>query len=256
MKRHALILFALVVVGVLTIIFGLLAPIPLIARLFGLSPEVNSSTLVERQTFASALSAAASVATLIAAVWAGLYATMAVRAARQQIDATRRVSIEEQRPWISVDLLFAGEPSILRDKTWEASIGIHIKNLGRSPALNVQTSVTTIDFEMDLHRRTRAFAEEHRKIIEEHGRPLLPGEEYVRPWGATVSSSSEFGPTPVIMGCVTYQSSLDMSVHQTAFCFVVDTDTPYGEHVASLTSRLKKRSKIELSSYWGAGFAD
>ena len=234
--------------------FLFLAPIPQISNFFGF--DASSKSFVERQTFALSLASGTGLATLISAIFAAIFTARAAAAASDQARATKQATIEERRPWIKVDLFFDEEPARTRDGGWEAMIGIHITNVGNSPALDVQTSIETRDFELDLHKITQNFAKENRTINPVHGRPLMPGEEYVRPWGASYMPASEFEPTPVILGCVTYKSPLDQSVHQTAFCFVVDRDTPYGQHVASMTSRFRERKKIELSTYWGAGFAD
>lgn len=160
--------------------------------------------------------------TLIAAFMAARYAKHAAQEARRSADIAKDAMVASERAWLVV------EPFAESDITADIGGGAHlfvalaIKNIGRTPALNAHTSMRLVTSHGDLPTLVAEHAREHRSKNESWSRTVLPGESYRRPWGLTEEhSGGDFGYSPILIGCVTYETLPDRALHQTAFCYFV-----------------------------------
>lgn len=124
-----------------------------------------------------------------------------------------------ERAWISVDVTPAGPLQFHPLGGLSLEIGVHIKNIGKTPALNVHTDVDDISLDLEPSaERLRAFANEKRVINTTASRLLLPDQQYERRWVPMANpKESDTVLFPSFSGTVTYQLSADSSLHQTSW---------------------------------------
>lgn len=171
------------------------------------------------QTLIALLGVFTGLATLSAAIVAAIYARLAAEEARRSASAAERALLAE-RAWLSARPIAVGPLRFDMQSDLSIEVGIEIENVGHTPALFVHTRVDMINAVGDIAAAVKNLAAEELKkgLGIEYGRLLLPGDSYLRPWVASIGDpDSEPFLMPVIIGCVTYQTTLDDRLHQTTF---------------------------------------
>jgi hypothetical protein len=105
--------------------------------------------------------------------------------------------------------------------------------------------------------RLKEVASKSRVVDEQNSRLLLPSDRYTRPWVPGLDELPAPGAyfCPTIVGCVTYQLTSDRSLHQTAFCFVLDPVSGDGSPHAFISGESIDPEHIKVL-WWAGGFAD
>ncbi|MHA6298659.1 hypothetical protein [Devosia sp. CAU 1758] len=175
----------------------------------------------------------AQMATIISAVQAliALFGTVAlvvtIRQGRRANKIASDAIVANQRAWIKTDLRVDG-PVHFSEYGASLNVGIVIKNIGQTPALDCQTDVSMIHEVLNTKTMVRTIAARNRQINENFGRTCLPGEEYVREWTAHSDAKDVTeailggGVTILIVGCVTYRVPNDTEPHQTWFSYLLE----------------------------------
>lgn len=187
--------------------------------------------------------------TLIAAFLAARYAKNAAGEARRAADIARDSFIANERAWLTVELHPDGALTFYETGGCELPVYLTIKNLGRTPALNVHTSMTMVPMRQDHIDEVAEYAAEQRERNTTWRRTLLPGDSYDRRWGPSLDDYTQ-APYATILGCVTYETLPDRALHQTAFCYIVGR----GE-VGSLDGFDVPKEEVRFTVTSG-GFAD
>lgn len=158
--------------------------------------------------------------TLFAAIAAAFYARHAAREAGRSADIAGSAMVMSERAWITVELFADGDLTFDRTGGCGLYVFARIKNIGRTPALNVHTGMDMIPMEQNHTDDVAAFAAERRSRDRSHSRTLLPGDSYDRKWGLGLDDWAT-SPYATVIGCVTYETLPDQTLHQTAFCYIV-----------------------------------
>ena len=183
----------------------------------------EANLIAYRQGVAASIGAVTGILTLLSAMAAAIYARAAAAESRRSADIAQQSLVAGERAWISVHVTPNGPLKFLPDGGLSIEIAIHIKNIGKTPALNVHTDVDELHLGLVTPPETASeFAQAKRVVDTANSRLLLPDQEYVRLWvpggeGAT----DEFPLFPVLVGCVTYQISPDRTLHQTSFSLML-----------------------------------
>ena len=168
------------------------------------------------------------IAGLLATV---IYSAMAATAARRSADISAQAFVNSERAWITTKLEEVGDLRLSRKQTF-FGLGIKLRNtnIGKTPALNVQSNVRLIDV---LGQRNEA--EITGRIIEElkrdnanssaaSTRMLAPQDHYVREW----FPSAQLGdPVPEMVSfniviCVSYNVLHDDKLRHTASVYMLN----------------------------------
>jgi len=158
----------------------------------------------------------------------------------QASEVNRIAYIADQRPWLSQSAGLADEGLTYNDRGARLTVGVRIKNHGRTPALRA-----TMDAKMvilgptgvqDIAQDTRKYMEEIRSRnakSSSRGEVVFPGEEITPLNGVFIENSEldkaeesfdgeDFRPLNlVVVGCVTYGSHLYEEINQTPFVYIV-----------------------------------
>ncbi|ONF96984.1 hypothetical protein [Sphingomonas jeddahensis] len=183
----------------------------------------QANAIAYRQGIAASIGAVTGILTLLSAVAAAIYARAAAGESRRSADIAQQALVAGERAWISVHVTPEGPLKLLPHGGLSLEIGVHIKNIGKTPALNVYTDVDEIHLGLvNPPERAGAFAKSKRVVNTTASRLLLPDQQYVRLWipGAE-GATNEFPLFPVLVGCVTYQILPDGTLHQTAFAMMI-----------------------------------
>ena len=185
--------------------------------------SAESILIAYRQSILAALGVLTSIVTLFSAIAAAIYAKAASAQARRSADIAQSALVASDRAWVSVEVMPVGPLHLHPVGGLSIEIGVRIKNIGKSPALNVHTNVDQISLDLLASaEHLRTFADTKRVINTSASRLLLPDQEYVRPWVAIGPIPDEAYPLfPIIVGTVTYQLSIDETLHQTSFSVTV-----------------------------------
>jgi len=138
----------------------------------------------------------------------------------------------QQRPWIELNPVIDGDLGWSGD---ELTLPVHfdLKNSGHSPALNArQFSKTLLVWDDNLARKIEEqICEEFNKANEEgYGITIFPNAPPIRnptTFEITKEEISKFKanpptfPRPLVVGCASYFSSVDHSVHNTGFMYLI-----------------------------------
>jgi hypothetical protein len=147
----------------------------------------------------------------------------AIQTAQAANEISHSAIIAEQRAWVSVgDLKVNDEMLLFRTHGADISVSVTIKNIGKTPALSVHTSMEMIFGYGEAPDAVKKLSEANKTVDQVHWtRTILPGDSYRREWGFHIENPpGKLGSVfPAIIGCTTYQISPDNSVHQTAFVF-------------------------------------
>ena len=187
--------------------------------------------------------------TLFAAVAAAFYARHAAREAGRSADIASSAMVMSERAWITVELFADGDLTFDRTGGCGLFVFLRIKNIGRTPALNVHTGMDMIPMEQNHTGDVAAFAAERRSRDQSSSRTLLPGDSYDRKWGLSLDDWTT-SPYATVIGCVTYETLPDQTIHQTAFCYI----TGRGE-VGMLDGNDIPKDEVRFTVTTG-GFAD
>jgi hypothetical protein len=156
----------------------------------------------------------------------------AVEKSALMAELAERHMVASERPWLSVKLAVTGD---LEFKNYEGRIEISfvMKNVGKSPAINVDVShhiVTSLDKGWPKMKEIAAKARTSKR---NHmlGHKIFPGDQFLSRismpilrsdiedqavgWGLTVND--DFLVFPAVVGCVVYNSTLDKTNHITEF---------------------------------------
>lgn len=179
-----------------------------------------SATWTARTFWLSLFGTVFGAGTLIAAFMAATYAKHAASEARRSADIARESYVAAERAWLTVALY--PDSDLTYHETGGCSLRVYltIKNIGRTPALNVHTSMTIVPMKQDHVNEVADYALEQRERNTNWSRTLVPGDSYDRTWGLSLDYYSE-SPYATIFGCVTYETLPDRTIHQTAFCYIV-----------------------------------
>ncbi len=173
-----------------------------------------------RSFWLSLFSAVIGAGTLAAAFLAALYAKRAAGEAKRAADIARDAFIASERAWLTVSLHPDGDLAFYETGGCGLSVYLTIENLGRTPALNVHTSMTMVPMRQDHVDEVATYAAAQRERNTTWSRTLLPGDSYDRGWGVSLDDCT-LSPYATILGCVTYETLPDRELHQTAFCYIV-----------------------------------
>ncbi len=186
-----------------------------------LASEAND--IARRQSGTADVAALTGILTLVAAAAAAIYAKYAAGESKRSADIAQQAFVASERAWISVDVTPEGPLKYEPHNGFSLEIGVHIRNLGKTPALNVHTDVAQISTDLKFSPDTpREFAISKRILNTSASRLLLPGQGYIRAWVPRANNVDESMPIfPVLYGCVTYQILPDESLHQTSFAMMI-----------------------------------
>jgi hypothetical protein len=180
----------------------------------------ESAAWTGRMFWVSLFATLVGAGTLLAAFMAARYAKRAAEASQNSADIAKDAFIASERAWLKVDLHAES------DLTYSSTGGLHlmvyltIKNIGRTPALNVHTNMHMVPMRQDHTDEVADFARRKRDRNTKWSRALLPGDSYDRPWGLGLDDYTT-SPYATIFGAVTYEILPDRSLHQTTFCYIV-----------------------------------
>lgn len=179
-----------------------------------------SAVWTERMFWLSLVGLLVGAGTLFAAVMAARYAKHAAREARRTADTAHNALVYSERAWITVDLFADGDFTFHPTGSASLPVWLEVKNIGRTPALNVHTDMTMITTMEDHPNVVKEFADAHRVKDTKNSRSLLPGDAYPRKWVPHLDSwkGSSYA---IIVGCVTYETLPDDALHQTTFTYYV-----------------------------------
>jgi hypothetical protein len=145
----------------------------------------------------------------------------AVAAAHDANEISHQAIIADQRAWVLVGDVRIENGLVFKNHIAGMFVTVKVSNVGKTLALNVHTQMEMIYGYDTVPEAVKSMSEECRNLNRIHStRTLLPGDSYRRKWGFTVQGDPSANIIfPVIIGCTTYQISVDKSVHQTAFVF-------------------------------------
>lgn len=202
------------------------------------------------------MSYATGVGTMISLIfsgWAALAASRAAGAANRQAALTSKQLISDQRAWLSLDLEVDGDLEFYETGA-SCNINVIVTNCGKTPALE---SVTTVKLTAKLDgipTYIRQFSSDCRIDESYASRLVMPGEIYIRPWGATIEADEyddrEMGVMVAVI-CSTYKIMHDEGYHQTVRTFILGT---YGGLNSFRPGSLISRADVRVQ-HWGACFA-
>lgn len=156
--------------------------------------------------------------TLLAAFLAARYARKAAHEAARSANIAAEAYAASERAWLNVDI--SADSDLRFHPTGGCGIFVKLKitNIGRTPALNAHTSMTMVPSHEFSKEQVAAYAAENRERNEKWSRTVLPGESYDRKWGLHLDDArgTLYG---MVLGCVTYETLPDRSLHQTSFCY-------------------------------------
>lgn len=210
-----------------------------------------------QQSVSAAISAVTGILTLFAAAIAALYAKRSAQESKPSADVAHAAFVSDQRAWLSLELKVV-EP--LQFDNGEADIGVklEIENIGKTPAFNVRTDMEMRVWSNDNISAVREIADRNRKVVPEWSKMLPPGKSYMRGWRPS-AATTECGHSAyfVILGVVTYQTMPLNSIHQTGFCYLLQTSRK-GDAISSdpiITGEKVPADKLVVEAIDG-GFAD
>ncbi|MNK31863.1 hypothetical protein D3C87_503070 [compost metagenome] len=180
----------------------------------------ESAAWTARNFWLSLLGTVVGAGTLLAAFMAAIYAKHAAKEARRSADIAKDAFIASERAWLTVDLHAGSDLTFHPTGGCSLFVYLTIKNIGRTPALNVHTSMEMVPMRQDHVDEVEEFARRERKQNRSWSRTLLPGDSYDRKWGLGLDDHSA-SPYGTIFGSVTYEILPDRSIHQTTFCYIV-----------------------------------
>lgn len=225
--------------------------------------QASASARYEYFQAASAMvGAVAGLFTTIAAVAAALYARNASAEARRTADLARDALVASDRAWINADLAQVENLTFAPDGTLSMSVNVRVQNIGKTPAMNVHTSVQLV---LDHNKAPSAIKElaRHQRVEDiTNSRILLPGDGYLRPWGPSAHpceqgmDADQDWYLPAVIGVVTYQTHPDMALRQTAFASFIslNDNDPSATGLISVSKHIEDTS-IQITTCSG-GFAD
>lgn len=172
-----------------------------------------------RSFWLALLSALIGAGTLIAAFMAARYAKKAAEEASRSADIANAALVASERAWLIVEPIAESDMRVTATGGTQLFVSLKITNIGKTPALNAHTNMTFLNGPEDIPEAVAAHSKAHRERNERWSRTVLPGESYRRPWGLTEETGD--GYSAVLIGCVTYETLPDRTLHQTAFCYYV-----------------------------------
>ena len=182
-----------------------------------------------------------------AAVVAGLAAVAAAWFTGWQVQIAKDTSYAQLRPWVRVDVRLAGDLELKPD-SYRVKLLYKITNHGDTPAIGVyilpQVFLYTPGYDLDgVRDQLCDFGSRNPPNFAEGIDILFPGQTY--DWvpheqpldKAAMERSFEIyrklfkidsvdDIVPFIIGCVTYRTTLDHTIHRTPFMFQVSRDDP------------------------------
>ncbi|WAC26276.1 hypothetical protein [Ancylobacter sp. SL191] len=188
-------------------------------------------------------------ATLLSAGFAGWAAFAAARAA----SAATKQLISDQRAWISI------YPSISELRFYatgaDFQIEIDVKNEGKTPALDVHTSVEIfpkqLNDEVDFIRK---FAKKSAKESYLGSKRLvLPGEKYIRGWNLSIDNLEKGGINTYLYRfiiCTSYRIPHDNNIHQTVCAYWAHFDED-----GNVINYREPKNNVVRAEVVGGGFA-
>ncbi len=192
--------------------------------------EAAQETLlwVKWQAIVGAVSLVFIVLSIAFSAWAARAAALAAKEAAKgnkiNLDATNL----EQRAWLDIDLVPQGVFRIDAFGSVMLPVAIRIKNIGKSPAHNINTDVKMdcIGRHTTYQRNLAEFASPNDDADPDQCRSLMPGRSYDREWtalddgtGRDVDAGQIIMPTVYI--CVRYETVFADGVHTTASAFTL-----------------------------------
>jgi hypothetical protein len=182
-------------------------------------------------------------AVLFAAVAAGFAAYYT----KSQVKIAEETSYAQLRPWVGVDVRLAGDLELKSD-SYRIKLLYKITNHGDTPAMEVyilpHIVLYTPGFDLDGERdKLCDFGSKNPPYFAEGIDTLFPKQTYdwvphEQPLDKAAmeqsfevlkklfKSDSVYTITPFIIGCVTYRTTLDHTIHRTPFMFQVSRDDP------------------------------
>lgn len=200
--------------------------------------------------------------TMLAAIAAALYAKAAADEARRSAEIARNAFVASERAWVNADLIGVDDILFAPDGTISTSVEILIKNIGKTPALNVHTHVDIIFDHNKASELIKEIAHKQRIPNAEHSRLLLPGDEYLRPWGPSAHPiEQQFDVRqgfmlPAVIGVVSYQTHPDMAVRQTGFAKILSRNDDSGSFSGLITYGIDVPKEVVQIDATSGGFAD
>jgi archaellum component FlaG (FlaF/FlaG flagellin family) len=208
-----------------------------------LNQQIRSVDLAEgnlrlsvRQARSGFVQTVATVAAFLAAAIAAYFAKRAADHTKRGADIAEKGLLANERAWLSVELIRTGDFIFSRGGNADIEVVLLIKNIGKTPALNVHTTVRLMCDGNETIKEIEEFSDYCRRVDRRFSRLLLPQQSYERPWvpGLEPSEMPESSKTsgtilPVVVGCVTYQTLPDHSLHQTVICYNLSAAGEGGE---------------------------
>ena len=160
-------------------------------------------------------------------------------AAKDSADIARNTLVASQRPWVSIL-----SPSVEGQVTWEekggrATIGVTVKNVGKSPAFDIAIEAHQFVIgpdTIDIGAQVRKFCSEVRKRqiaradSGQKGEVLFPDESLLQNIGLLFARADVEGAakrmkipffSPVVVVCVDYRSAITKQSHATGLAYML-----------------------------------
>ena len=197
---------------------------------------IGASVIAFLSILANVFSAIGSIKSADVATQALGIAEKAAQAAIEANNLNQKAFVSSQRPWVVVEKIY---PNTSLDLAGGLSFTFVIKNVGNSPAMNVEvSSVMHLPQMGDAHAVHKEIGENQKKEIKKldafpdvnFGHLLAPGEQFEisvrtgfdRSEFQKAASFNPFGEILIlILGQVSYKFGIDDSWHESGFIFSV-----------------------------------
>ncbi len=196
----------------------------------------------------------------------------ALEIAERSARITEQTLVASQRPWLSVEVGLAG-PLIITDEEVRVEIGFTVKNVGKSPALNMQVEPLLMSI---MHRtqddhpmaKTQKLSEEikSRPLAENSitGNTIFPDEisRQVINLGIRIEDLKNSAPEGVeldtfgleLAGYVSYRTAFNDGIHLSHFCGTLAKHQPDRPHLRMLFKYSEKRLEPGQYGIWADPF--
>jgi hypothetical protein len=200
-----------------------------------------------RQVWATSWEIGLLAMTLAFTGWAAWAAGRAATEAAKANVQSRETLITDQRPWVCLEKFEPATNLHWDDSQCFITLGAFMKNVDKSPALNVEVWVrlTTETSERALEREQIAFADEIRNSGKELNITIFPSEttrfeaigsldtEMMKmqlasrhiPWASNTAFNI------FVLGCIDYYSEIGKRTHQTGFIYMIENRLAMDERV-------------------------
>ena len=148
----------------------------------------------------------------------------------ESVELARKDFTAEHRPWVKASVVLAGDLTFGNSGAG-LPVTITVTNTGRTPAMDVWPHIEAREFPQNIPQVQREFLEyvkADRELFPTFGVTIFPGDTHTIQHHLGVRQEDYFlrnmlgegwfpSLPPLIIGCVSYKSSMDGSIHQTGF---------------------------------------